>query len=154
MRNRPMMIGAATLVAGLAMAGCSSQSTTEQNSVAVASPAAPATTAVASSGPACDAATLSEASAAQASQGEVLVSLDGYQCSAGWAFTFPTLGPADGSEDGMYTMTMVFKADGESWQPQDRDAVCGTAQISDGAAPYPSDAQVPEDIWQSACQTN
>ena len=142
MRNRAMVIGAATLVAGLAMAGCSSQSTTEQSSAA------------ASSGPACDAATLSEASGAQASQGEVLVSLDGYQCSAGWAFTFPTLGPADGSEDGMYTMTMVFKADGQSWQPQDRDAVCGTAQISDGNAPYPSDAQVPEDIWQSACQTN
>ena len=137
MRSRGIVIGAATVVVGLAMAGCSSQSST-----------------VESSGPACDAATLTAAAAAEASAGEVLVSLDGYECSDGWASTFPTLGPADGNEDGQYTMTMVFKADGQSWVPQDRDAVCGTAQISDGPAPYPSDAQVPEAIWQSACQTN
>jgi hypothetical protein len=103
---------------------------------------------------ACDAPALTAASTAATDADMVFVSLDGFGCSDGWAYTAPTVGPPDGSEDGQYTMTMVFKADGDKWVSQDRDKVCGTAEITDGPAPYPKDSQVPEAIWLQACQSN
>jgi hypothetical protein len=130
MRLKVTAAVAATSIAALGMVGCSSAQA------------------------ACDATAMTAASTAATDPGMVFVSLDGFECSDGWAYTAPTVGPVDGSEDGQYTMTMVFKADGQSWVPQDRGKVCGTVEITDGPAPYPKDSQVPEAIWQSACQTN
>ncbi|MCH9676746.1 MAG: hypothetical protein WAO33_10070 [Candidatus Nanopelagicales bacterium] len=101
----------------------------------------------------CDEAALSAA----ISQGLVaegsdtsLISLDGFTCLDGWATTFPTIGS---DADTAVTVTQVFQAEGQFWIPKDRNDVCGTTDMNDPTI-YPSDSQVPEGIWQDACQTN
>jgi len=135
MRTKTALL-AVTMIAGFGLAGCSSTPA-----------AAPAASSV------CDSAALSSVITTEIAP-DLLISLDGFECNGDWAYAFPTVGPADGNEEGQYTMTMVFKADGAAWALQDRALVCGTAEIADGAAPYPKDAQVPEPIWLNACQTN
>ena len=101
----------------------------------------------------CDEATLSAAITdnlvATGSQ-EKLLSLDGFTCLDGWAATFPTIGS---DADTAITVTEVFQAEGQFWILKDRSEVCGTADMNDLTA-YPADSQVPEGIWQDACQTN
>lgn len=80
-------------------------------------------------------------------------SLDGFACADGWAVTFPTVGA---TMDEAYTYTQVFQAEGQFWvplPPSERGNVCGTFNADDPTA-YPSDSEVPESIWQSACNTN
>lgn len=105
----------------------------------------------------CDEATLAtavEEALAASPDGETLVSLDSFECADGWAVTFPTVAASPGDEEGAYEYTQVFQAEGQFWVPiTDRNTVCGTADVEDPAA-YPSDSQVPESIWQSACNTN
>ena len=82
--------------------------------------------------------------------GETLFSLDGLECADGWAATFPTIGT---TEDNAVTETWVFEAEGQFWIQRDRNDVCGTQDANDSQA-YPADAQVPEPIYQDACNTN
>jgi hypothetical protein len=101
----------------------------------------------------CDEATLSLAISddlVASGSGDTLISLDGFTCLDGWAATFPTIGP---NADTAVTVTEVFQAEGQFWIPKDRSEVCGTADMDDSTA-YPADSQVPEGIWQDACQTN
>lgn len=82
-----------------------------------------------------------------------LQSLDGFECADGWAVTFPTVGP---TMDMAITYTQIFRAEGQFWipvPPADRGSVCGTYNADDPTA-YPSDSEVPEAIWQPACNTN
>lgn len=102
----------------------------------------------------CDATGISDAVTTAIAPAEVLVRLDSFECAGDFAYAFATTGTADGNPDGEIGVTLVLKHDGSAWAVQDRDSVCGTAQVTDGPAPYPSDAQVPEAIWQNACQTN
>ena len=101
----------------------------------------------------CDEATLSAAITdnlvATGSQAELL-SLDGFTCLDGWATTFPTIGS---DPETAITETQVFQAEGQFWILKDRSEVCGTTDMNDPTA-YPADSQVPEGIWQDACQTN
>ena len=101
----------------------------------------------------CDEATLSAAISenlvATGSEASLL-SLDGFTCLDGWATTFPTLGT---DAETAITETLVFQAEGEFWILKDRSEVCGTIDMNDPTA-YPADSQVPEGIWQDACQTN
>ena len=133
----------------IGVAGCSASA---QSSSADA-PAAAASAASASAPP-CDTAGISDAIATAIAPEEILVSLDGAECSGDFAYAFATTGPADGNPDGQIGVTIVLRTDGSTWSVEDAGAVCGTAEITDGSAPYPSDAAVPEDIWQNACQTN
>lgn len=103
----------------------------------------------------CDEATLTAAVkdfvASEPDSGE-FQSLDGFECADGWAVTFPTVGAGDEG----YTYTQIFQAEGQFWvpvPPANRGDICGTTDIEDPAA-YPSDSQVPESIWQAACNTN
>lgn len=101
----------------------------------------------------CDEATLSAAISenlvATGSEASLL-SLDGFTCLDGWATTFPTIGT---DAETAITETLVFQAEGEFWILKDRSEVCGTIDMNDPTA-YPADSQVPEGIWQDACQTN
>lgn len=101
----------------------------------------------------CDEATLSDAIRSNLEadgQGAELISFDGLNCLDGWAATFPTIGTSD--EDAV-TVTQVFQAEGQFWILKDRAEVCGTYNPDDPLA-YPEDSQVPEGIWQDACNTN
>jgi hypothetical protein len=108
-----------------------------------------------SSGPACDEATIQRAiEASLAGSESTLVDIEGVECADGWAVAFPTISEPD-FEYGI-TGTMVFRAEGDTWIPQDRREVCGTYDpAGDPENPaYPNDAQVPEAIWLPACNTN
>ena len=100
----------------------------------------------------CDEASLSAAISDNlaATESDVsLVSLDDFTCLDGWATTSPTIGNVDFS----IGTTEVFQAEGQFWIPKDRSVVCGTPDMNDPTA-YPADSQVPEGIYQDACQTN
>ena len=101
----------------------------------------------------CDEATLSAAitdNLVAAGSEASLLSLDGFTCADGWATTFPTIGT---DAETAITVTEVFQAEGQFWISKDRAAVCGTTDMN-GSTAYPADSQVPESIWQDACQTN
>lgn len=72
---------------------------------------------------------------------------DSVQCSDGWAVAFGTLGEAGQSpDDAMGAPTnIIFQAEGQFWIPKDQADVCGTYE--DGS--YPSDAEIPEDLYDA-----
>ena len=101
----------------------------------------------------CDDATISatiEESLAAEGQGNQLFSLDGLECGDGWAVAFPTVGP---EESNAITITTIFEAEGQFWIQKNPADVCGTIDMNDPAA-YPSDALIPESLYQAGCQTN
>ncbi len=106
--------------------------------------------------PPCDEAAIQSALDAglEDSWGSVFA-IDDIACADGWAVAFPTVGE---SEEFAITITTVFRAEDQSWDLVDRseDGVCGAYDPKeDPTNPvYPSDAAVPESLWQQACQTN
>ena len=127
--------------AALVLTGCSGGDSSTDESTSVGGMAV------------CDEATLTAAVkdfVASEPESGAFQSLDGFECADGWAVTFPTVGAGDEG----YTYTQIFRAEGQFWVPvTDRTTVCGTTDVEDPAA-YPSDSEVPESIWQSACNTN
>lgn len=143
MRHVALMIIPITLLAGT-LAACSSDAASTDDATSVGGTAV------------CDEATLTTAVkdfvASEPDSGK-FQSLDGFECADGWAVTFPTVGA---TMDEAYTYTQIFRAEGQFWvpvPPAERGSVCGTTDIEDPAA-YPSDSEVPESIWQAACNTN
>lgn len=155
MRTSTLAIASLVTLAATGLAGCSSGSEEPAAETAAESAAAPTTSASPMVGgmAACDAPTFTTAVEdllASEGDGNQLYSLDGFECVDGWAVTFPTIGQ---SEDTSYTYTQLFQAEGQFWVPVDRGDVCGTTNLDDPTA-YPADAQIPEAIWQPACNTN
>ena len=72
-------------------------------------------------------------------QGEVLVSVNRFECKDGWAYAMATVGDGQGHD---IEVTDVFEAEGQFGVPQDRAKVC----------PEPSD--VPKAIYDLACNSN
>ncbi len=66
-----------------------------------------------------------------------------YKCADGWVFA--AANPAEG-QMGAPAM-MIFEAEGQFWIPKSAADVCGT--YGDGT--YPSDAMVPESLYDPAC---
>ena len=142
-------------VVAIGLAGCSgstSSSGTAEASVVPAATMAAATTAAADT--MCDGDAIAEAISTAIGPDEKLVNLDSFECAGDFSYAFATTGPADDNPDAQIGVTIVLKTDGAAWAVQDREMVCGTAEITDGPAPNPTDAAVPEAIWENACQTN
>ena len=66
-----------------------------------------------------------------------------YKCADGWVFA--AANPAEG-QMGAPAM-MIFEAEGQFWISKSAADVCGT--YGDGS--YPSDAMVPESLYEPAC---
>ena len=66
---------------------------------------------------------------------------DPFRCADGWAVAFADVGP----KGEQVTVTVVLEAEGQFWIPKNREKVCGTDA---------GDSQVPESLYQDACQTN
>jgi hypothetical protein len=136
---RTTAISATALIALGALSACSSDSTDGEASVGGMTT--------------CDEATISASVddvLATEGQGNKLFSLDGLECADGWAVAFPTVGPEEGNA---VTITTIFEAEGQFWVLKDPTEVCGTYNMDDSAA-YPSDALIPESLYQAGCQTN
>lgn len=84
---------------------------------------------------------------------ETVREIVGSGCADGWMFAFPIIGPADGTTEADIEITVVLEAEGQFWIVRDRAEVCGTDDPANQDA-YPTDAEVPEDIWPMACRTN
>lgn len=123
----------------LALFGCSSSSSSPPSSGAQ---------------PVCDSAAVNDAVVAALAADESLRQINGLECKDGWAVLFPTIGPSDGSSEGEIDVTLVLKAENGKWVNVDRTTVCGTSPTGDGSPAYPSDSQVPAELWRGACQTN
>lgn len=130
----------------LGLAACSSSSDSSASSPA-------ASESVIGGTATCDEATLRsavEAALAESDSEMTVLTVDGFQCSDGWAVIFPTVGT---NEETAVTVTEVLQAEGQFWLVKDRQEVCGTTDENDPAA-VPADSQVPADIWAPACNTN
>ena len=123
------VVGVVTLALGLAACGGGSDS--------------------GSAAPACDAQTLLDAANADLAEGDTVAeSIDTFTCEGEWAVAFPIAGGPDG-----YEYTNVYRVVDGAWVVQDRVAVCGTFDVN-APGTRPEDAQVPESLWQQACNTN
>ncbi len=105
----------------------------------------------------CDAAALAEPAAAAVAADSPDMKLGEFyevECADGWAAAIVDVLSTDpaASGDG-FAITLVFQAEGQFWIPKDRTEVCGTPSTTDPAA-RPDDAQVPAQIWPTACNTN
>ena len=74
--------------------------------------------------------------------GETLVKLNEFHCAITWAVTSPTIGPAapDGGPD-QIEITQLLRWNGSAWQVVDRGTYCDAGQV-------------PQAIYQQACETN
>lgn len=148
-----MRVPLATVVSlalgGVVLTGCASQQASPQT------PSDASASAELLDGTApCDEAAFAETVGGVIAPGEQVESIDNFGCDSGWAFAFVSVGPADGSAEGVYTMTMVFEAEGQFWIPKDQMDVCGTPPTGSSQPAAPADALVPAAIWQQACWTN
>jgi len=101
----------------------------------------------------CDEATITEAvqKVQTAEDPNIKVwAIGGLNCDNGWAVVQPTVGS---TEDNAITYTQVFQAEGQFWIPKSGADVCGTADENDPSK-YPSDAQIPEALYEEGCNTN
>ena len=89
----------------------------------------------------CNDTTIAEAVTGDPTFAEYVVT--DYKCADGWAFA--AANPAEG-QMGAPAM-MIFEAEGQFWIPKSAADVCGT--YGDGS--YPSDAMVPESLYDPAC---
>lgn len=103
---------------------------------------------------ACDQTALADTAEGVIAPDQKVESIDGFGCADGWAYAFVSVGPADGSGAGGYTMTMIFQAEGQFWVPKDAMDVCGSASVGSSQPVAPGDSLVPPSIWQDACWSN
>jgi len=89
----------------------------------------------------CNDTTIAEAVTGDPTFAEYVVT--DYKCADGWVFA--AANPAEG-QMGAPAM-MIFEAEGQFWIPKSAADVCGT--YGDGT--YPSDAMVPESLYDPAC---
>ena len=89
----------------------------------------------------CNDTTIAEAVTGDPAFAEYVVT--DYTCADSWAFA--AANPAEG-QMGAPAM-MIFEAEGQFWIPKSAADVCGT--YGDGT--YPSDAMVPESLYDPAC---
>ena len=135
------------LAAALAISGCGGSGDAPQTSATTApaatTPAATATEPMVTTGMAkCTEGEISKAVGQTGTQETGKATLapgsGNYKCADGWAVAFANVG--SGQEQ--VTTTLVFQAEGQFWVPQDRAKVC------------PKPSEVPQAIYDLACNTN
>jgi hypothetical protein len=92
--------------------------------------------------PPCTQAAIEPVVIAGLSQGETLVKLNEFHCAITWAVTSPTVGTAGGGDpDNEIEITQLLRWNGSAWQVVDRGTYCDAGQV-------------PQAIYQQACETN
>ena len=107
-------------------------------------PTTSATTATTGSGggggatPPCTDAAIRPAVISDLNSGEQLFQLNAFRCAITWAVVSPTVGP---SQQESYEITQLLRWDGSAWQVVDRGTYCDAGEV-------------PQAIYQQACETN
>lgn len=128
----PVLFAALALTAAVgALAACGDDATSGSDTTTAAKVGGTAV---------CDKASISKAVAASGKADGTTATLgeDGFTCEAGWAVAVADVGPANVA----VTETLVYRAEGQFWVPQDRAKVC------------PKPSEVPAAIYKDACETN
>ncbi|HEY8218008.1 MAG TPA: peptidoglycan-binding domain-containing protein [Acidimicrobiia bacterium] len=86
----------------------------------------------------CKESAIRTAATAGLEPGEQLVELNAFRCAGNWAVTSPTVGP---NQQSSYEITQLLRWNGTAWQVVDRGAYCDAGDV-------------PQGIYQQACQTN
>lgn len=78
-----------------------------------------------------------------------LMSFNDLMCADGWATVGAVIG--DGKQGA--PTAYIFEQEGQFWIPKQAADVCGTINYKTEPVAYPSDAEVPEVLFASACLT-
>jgi hypothetical protein len=89
----------------------------------------------------CTQSAIEAAAKAGLEQGEQLVKLNAFHCAGNWAVTSPDIGPVGPSGRDTIEITQLLRWNGTAWQVVDRGAYCDAGEV-------------PQAIYQQACQTN
>lgn len=88
--------------------------------------------------PPCTDAAIRPAVVADLNAGEQLFQLNEFRCAITWAVASPTVGP---SSQESYEITQLLRWNGSAWQVVDRGTYCDAGEV-------------PQAIYQQACETN
>jgi hypothetical protein len=88
--------------------------------------------------PPCTDAAIRPAVISDLNVGEQLFQLNEFHCAITWAVVSPTVGP---SQQDSYEITQLLRWSGSAWQVVDRGTYCDAGEV-------------PQAIYQQACQTN
>ena len=141
--RKTLVLSTALIIAGLSLAGCSSS---DSETAATQSPMVGGMTECTKEAlqPLVDEAILSTSDGST----DNIMPIENVECADGWAVAAglegPKNPPADGPQGG--PNQFIFQAEGDLWILKDAIQVCGS-----GGGTYSADAQVPEDIYVSAC---
>ncbi|MSY39124.1 MAG: hypothetical protein F2641_06730 [Actinobacteria bacterium] len=138
---RGVMLLATALIAGAALAGCSSSddASTDVTPTASASMVGGMTE--------CTEAAIKPSLESGLAKDVTLMSWDGLSCADGWAVVSATIG--DG-EHGAPT-SFIYEAEGQFWIPKKQADVCGTVDYNTTPTVYPADASIPEALFEGGC---
>lgn len=140
-RTRGAMLLATALVAGAALAGCSSSNDTSGS----ATPSASAS--MVGGMTECTEAAIKPVLMQGLAKDVQLMSWDGLSCADGWAVVGATIG--DG-EHGAPT-SFIYEQEGQFWIPKTQQDVCGTINYDKTPTAYPADAVIPEALFEAGC---
>ena len=132
------------LVIGLGLAGCSSSDTSAD---VTTSPSA--SSSVIGGMTECTQQAIEPTLKAELTGDAQLMDFSNLMCSDGWATVNGLVG--DGKQGA--PTSFIFEQEGQFWIPKKAADVCGTVNYKHNPVQYPSDAQVPEVLFESACLT-
>jgi len=138
-RTRGALLLATALIAGAALAGCSSS----DNASSDVTPTASAS--MVGGMTECTQAAIKPTLESGLAKDVTLMSWDSLSCADGWAVVSATIG--DG-EHGAPT-PFIFEQEGQFWIPKTQADVCGT--VKSMPTVYPDDALIPEALFEGGC---
>jgi hypothetical protein len=89
----------------------------------------------------CTQSAIETAAKAGLEPGEQLAELNAFHCAGNWAVTSPDIGPIGANGQDTIEITQLLRWNGTAWQVVDRGAYCDAGEV-------------PQGIYQQACQTN
>ncbi len=138
------LISSAGLIGSLGLAGCSSSST----SADVTTSPSPSSSVIGGMTE-CTQSAIEPTLKAELKGDVQLMSFNDLMCADGWATVGAVIG--DGKQGA--PTSYIFEQEGQFWIPKQAADVCGTVDYDTDPVEYPSDAQVPEVLFTSACLT-
>lgn len=138
------LVSGTGLIVSLGLAGCSSS----DSSADVTTSPSPSSSVIGAMTE-CTQAAIEPTLQAELKGDVMLMDFNDLMCADGWATVSAVIG--DGTQGA--PTAYIFEQEGQFWIPKQAADVCGTINYKTDPVEYPSDAQVPEVLFTSACLT-
>ncbi len=138
------LVSGTGLILSLGLAGCSSS----DSSADVTTSPSPSTSVIGGMTE-CTQAAIEPTLTAELKGDTQLMAFNDLMCADGWATVSAVIG--DGKQGA--PTAYIFEQEGQFWIPKQAADVCGTINYKTEPVAYPSDAEVPEVLFASACLT-